>query len=352
METRRDVLLLIAGALGAGACQAAHGQPAEHAAYIGVETSSITGHSAARLMAASGETLGRVSLNYRAHGMASYGQQLVIFPRRPGNRFAVVDMITLQVQSVVTAPEGRHFYGHGAYSADGNWLLVTENDLTTFAGRIGVYDMSASPRRAGDIELPGPGPHEIIRGRDGDFFVALGGLETHPDYGRTPLNLGTFQSEIVRIDFQSSDMTQIGPLPNSGGVSIRHMAQDAEGRLIVGGQKKDPRRAETSDVLWVIAQNGGLDLDGGHLLGGYVSSVAAQGRDVLVSSKESGKVLHFRSDALHRVYETGGASSVGFLGYAPVWSGYETVDGLAQPVRAGGRWEFDNHGHSVRLWHP
>lgn len=344
--SRRDVLRLIAGAFGIGACQPSFGQPAEHAAFIGVETSASTGHSAARLFAASGETLGMVPLNYRAHGMASFGQSLVVFPRRPGNRFAVVDMATLQILSVITAPEGRHFYGHGAFSADGQWLLVTENDLTSLEGRVGVYDMADGPRRAGEISLPRPGPHEIIRGSGGDFFVALGGLETHPDYGRTALNLRAFQSEVVRLDFERTEVTSFDPLPNAQGVSIRHMAQDNMGRLIVGGQKKDPRRAESSGVLWILDGGGARELQGGALLGGYVSSVAAQGRDVLVSSKESGKVLQFRDATLHATHETLGASGLGFLAHAPVWSGYTTLNGLAQPAGSRAGWEFDNHGHS------
>ena len=335
METRREFLRLISGALGVGACQAALGQPAEYAVYIGVETSATTGHSTARLLAASGETLGRISLNYRAHGMASHGQQLVVFPRRPGNRFAVVDMATLQIQSVVTAPEDRHFYGHGAYSADGQWLLVTENDLASLEGRIGVYSMADGPRREGETALPGPGPHEIIRGRDGDFFVALGGLETHPDYGRTPLNLNTyFKAKSFGSILRKPRSRNSAPCPTLAACRSGTWLRTGPVGSLSAGKKRiraGRRRQMCSGQLTMVE---GKSWKAGTCWAASSAQWPSKGVTFLFRRKKVARSCIFAETTVNTIHEIDGASGLGFLGYAPVLSSYATVEGLAQPVRA------------------
>ena len=347
MATRRDVLGRIALGLAMLACRGAIGQPAERAAYVGIETSARTGSSRARFVTAFGETRGVAPLDFRAHGMARQGRRLIVFPRRPGNRFASVDLDTLEIGRVVTAPPDRHFYGHGAFTTDGSVLLVTENDLETLSGGIGVYD-AAGFRRLGQITLPGPGPHEIVRehGRD-VFHIALGGLETHPAYGRTPLNLSAFRSQIVTLALDRGDLAPLGYWTGSEGVSLRHLAIDDSGRMVVGGQLADPVRGRGDRVLWLVDANGARSLPAGSELAGYVSSVASHGAETLVSSKEAGVALRIVDGEIVDRLPTEGASAAARGEGLTAVSGYDTLMVNDALITVSGGHEFDNHGLCV-----
>ncbi|MEO0543277.1 MAG: DUF1513 domain-containing protein [Pseudomonadota bacterium] len=345
MATRRELLKSVALGLGAAVCNAPSAQPAERSTYVGVETSAETGLSRAVFFAGSGERNGSINLNYRAHGFAQHGNKLVVFPRRPGNKFAIVDLANLEIKNVVTAPAERHFYGHGAFSIDGKHLLVTENDLHNLQGSIGVYDTTGSARRLGQIDLPTPGPHEIVRSVQGDrFFIALGGLQTHPDYGRTPLNLAEFRSQTVVLDFKTSDVERMGFWPGTEGVSLRHLAQDTAGRLYIGGQEISKTRKHASDALWLVDGSRVEAINLGGMLGGYVSSVASHGRVALVSSKKSGIVAKFEEGRLLDKFRCDGASAVAVSSKLLAISGFSVLQLGRLEVSPPARHEFDNHG--------
>lgn len=344
MATRRAVLGRIALGLGILACRGAIGQPADRAAYVGIETSARTGLSRARFLTASGETCARAPLAFRAHGLARHGRRLIVFPRRPGNRFASVDLDTLEIGHVVTAPPDRHFYGHGAFTADGKTLLVTENDLETLAGGIGVYD-AGNFRRLGEIALPGPGPHEIVRERGRDVFhVALGGLETHPAYGRTPLNLSAFRSQIVTLAFDRGDLVPSGYWAGSEGISLRHLAIDGAGRIHVGGQLADPARGRGDRVLWLCNDDGARSLPAGEALAGYVSSVASHGAETLVTSKEAGTALRIVDGEIVETVALDGASAAARGPGLTAISGYHALMVNDARIDVSDGHEFDNHG--------
>ena len=363
--SRREVLARLALGLGVLACGGAparaSGKPVDsgaegavrtaveraagRAVYAGIETSADSGLSRACFFTGSGAPSGTVALDFRAHGMAAHGDRLVVFPRRPGNRFAMVDLRTLDVLHVETAPANRHFYGHGAFTLDGAHLLVTENDLETLQGGVGVYDTSGPLRRLGRIELPGPGPHEIVRdpGRD-RFHVALGGLETHPAYGRTPLNLPGFRSQVVSLAFERGSVEALGFWPGTEGVSLRHLAVSAGDRLIVGGHLVDSERGTSERVLWACDARGAVPLDAGRRLGGYVSSVAAHGEDTVVTSKEAGLALWIGADRSVRTSSLVGASGAALAPGLDAVSGFETLVVNGVRISASPLHEFDNHG--------
>lgn len=345
-DTRRDLLKTLALGLGVVACRGAIGQPAENAVYVGIETSAATGLSRASFFGATGARIGTSPLDFRAHGMTSDDRRVIVFPRRPGDRFAVLDRMTLGVQAIVTAPPGRHFFGHGAITRDGKQLLVTENDLDTMGGAVAVYDLDDRMRRVEVFGLPAAGPHEIVRHPDRDaFYVALGGLETHPAYGRTSLNLHEFRSEVVRLDAASGGVDRLGHWAGSEGVSLRHLAVDGADRLYVGGQIADTKRAgQTASVAWVVENSVIRPLSLGNALAGYVSSVAAAGREAIMSSKKSGRVIRLDGS---EVLGTGGLNGAGAVALGPrnrAVAGYTTLvlNGARTAVAEG--FEFDNHG--------
>ncbi|MEL6550303.1 MAG: DUF1513 domain-containing protein [Pseudomonadota bacterium] len=344
MATRREVVQGLAVSLALSACRGAIAQPAEDAVYVGVETSAATGLSQASFFAGSGRRTGQVTLDFRAHGLAQHGHILVVFPRRPGNRFAVVDLSSLEVRAVVSAPTQRHFYGHGALTLDGRTLLVAENDLGTLQGHIGLYDIGAQPVRIGSLALPGAGPHEIIRAADRDsFYIALGGLETHPAYGRTPLNLDDFRSQILRLDLSSASVSPLGVWDTARGVSLRHLAADGHGNLVVGGQVVTGA-PHTRDVLWVLTPNGTTQIETHGQLQGYTSSVSAHGRTAIVTSKKSGQALVVENGEVVRTVAANGASGAGLSRGLVAVSGYQKLilNDAAIPVTP--QYEFDNHG--------
>jgi hypothetical protein len=329
--------------LGVVACRGAYAAT-ERAVYAGIETEAATGVSRAAFFSATGARLGRTALDFRAHGLAEYGATLIVFPRRPGNRFSLIDRETLAIKQVVTAPPERHFYGHGAFTVDGQHLVVTENDLDTLEGGLGVYRVS-DMARLGTIILPQAGPHEIIRHPSRDlFYVAVGGLETHPAYGRTPLNLGAFRSQIVSFDFATSEVSEMGFWAGSEGISLRHLAMDAQERLYVGGQVADAQRGVSENVLWLV-QGGSVErLEIGAKMKGYISSVAAFGQEARISSKESGMVLSLNgAEALGEV-ACDGAGALGFGAGVEAYTGFVqgAVNGVE--VEAVSGTEFDNHG--------
>ena len=343
-ETRRDFLGLVALGMGVASCRLAMAQPAERAVYVGAETASVDGLSRASFFSAGGERLSSLPLDFRAHGMATHGARLVVFPRRPGNRFAVIDEAHLEVLSVVTAPQDRHFFGHGAFTLDGRHLLVTENNLESLTGTIGVYSADGW-QREGEVALPGPGPHEIARHPRRDLFhIALGGLETHPDYGRNPLNLHAFRSQIVTLDFSSGRVEPLGFWAGTEGISLRHLAMDGLGRLYVGGQIKAADRAVSEDVIWIVEDEQITQPALSGSMKGYVSSVAAHGSQALIASKESGLCLRLDGNKLLEQTAIEGASAVAIGTGLTIASGFTMLNLNDQSLSALQGHEFDNHG--------
>ncbi|MFC3226298.1 DUF1513 domain-containing protein [Marinibaculum pumilum] len=191
---------------------------------------------------------GRISLQLalpgRGHGFAWHAAsgRLTAFARRP-DRFAVAldgaDVAALRFD----APEGRHFYGHGVYSPDGSILYACENDYDGARGVIGLYDATAGYARLGEMESGAIGPHQIDWLPDGrTLVVANGGIETHPDYGRTKLNLPTMEPSVALLDSRSGRLAAQDALPAKlHQLSLRHLAVDARGRAWIGGQYEGPK---------------------------------------------------------------------------------------------------------------
>ncbi len=344
METRRDLLRRLALGLGVIAAGGASANTAAEATYVGIETSP-KGLSRARFFSETGAAIGQTPLDFRAHGLAEQDGRLVVFPRRPGNTFAVLDTQTLNIRTVVTAPSGRHFFGHGAFSRDGKTLLVAENNLTTLAGSIAHYDVAGPIKRLGSLPLPGPGPHEITRAPQADLFaIALGGFETHPDYGRDPLNLHDFRSQVLLYDLLQGDLMPLGYWPGSEGISLRHLAFDGVGRLYVGGQVPERSSGVGSAVLWLVEGNAATALDASAVMGGYVSSVAADQSCALISSKVTGQVITLDGTQLIDRMTIDGASAVAVKGGFTARAGFSVLRLKGGDVPSVLPHEFDNHG--------
>ncbi|MBL4805720.1 MAG: DUF1513 domain-containing protein [Rhodobacteraceae bacterium] len=173
-----------------------------------------------------------IPLPTRGHAAAAHPTrpEAVAFARRPGTYAIVLDCISGDEIARMTTPEGRHFYGHGVFSQDGNTLFTTENHIETGEGRIGVWQVSAEYRRVGEFSSNGVGPHEILRLTGSDILVvANGGIRTHPETGRAKLNLETMRPNLSYLTTAGAvlDVVELDETLHQN--SIRHIALGPDG---------------------------------------------------------------------------------------------------------------------------
>ncbi len=184
------------------------------------------------------DVLFQIPLPARGHAAAAHPNRplSVAFARRPGRFAQVIDCTTGRPMATLDAPPGRHFYGHGVFSHDGAWLFTTENDYDAGTGRVGVWDVVAGFARAGEFASGGIGPHDIKRLHGSNVLViANGGIDTHPDSGRTKLNIPTMRPNLAYINdgevIETAELDQIHQRN-----SIRHVAVAPDGTIAFGMQ--------------------------------------------------------------------------------------------------------------------
>ena len=189
---------------------------------------------------ADGRTHIKVPLPERGHDTAvdPAGQRAVIVARRAGRFAMVINLASGKLEREITAEPGRHFYGHGIFSADGALFYSTENDYETGDGKIGVRDAKDGFRWLGELPSHGIGPHQLALLSDGEtIVVANGGILTHPAQGRLKLNIETMEPSLVRLERASGKLIESRSLaPWLHQLSIRHIAVDPENRIAVAMQ--------------------------------------------------------------------------------------------------------------------
>ncbi|WP_027486584.1 DUF1513 domain-containing protein [Allorhizobium undicola] len=197
------------------------------------------------ILSEAGDILATAELPGRAHGLASSPAtgKVVAFARRPGMYALVMDVDGNAPPLVISAPEGRHYYGHGHFSPDGRILYASENDFDGNRGMIGLYDARDGFRRIGEFEAHGLGTHDMTVSDDGRLLIiANGGIETHPDFGRTKLNLDNMQPSLVLADAATGALIEKHDMPEAlRQLSTRHVDVDARGRVWFACQYEGPR---------------------------------------------------------------------------------------------------------------
>jgi uncharacterized protein len=255
----------------------------------------------ARLLTETGRLIAAIDLPMRGHDVAfspSAGRAIV-FARRPGTLAVVFDPSGREGPVTIASPADRHFFGHGAFSADGRLLYAAENDFAANRGVVGIYDVAGGYRRLGEFPAYGIGPHEILLMPDGKTLaIANGGIETHPDYGRAELNLDAMAPSLVFVD--TTDGSLVGELRLDAALhqlSIRHLAVDASNRLWFGCQFRGPGDARPQ-LIGYATPDGDIRLielpsDALGDLANYVGglAVSADRETIAVSSPVGGTVL-------------------------------------------------------------
>ncbi|MEL7291396.1 MAG: DUF1513 domain-containing protein [Pseudomonadota bacterium] len=231
--TRRSLLkaALLSAAYPLAGCVTAPSHKAKPA-LIGC---SISGrdHFHAVVADQNGQPLRKVPLPERGHGVASNRAlgHAVAFARRPGRYFQVFDYHSGESIKLRIADRHRHYYGHGVYSNDGQWLYATEGDSRTSRGIIGVYDVLAGYDKVAEFTGFGIGPHEVIVMPNGRLVIGVGGVHTD---GRKPLNLETMTPSLSYLNHNGELIEQVGLGDKK--LSIRHLAHDGDETVLCGQQ--------------------------------------------------------------------------------------------------------------------
>ena len=191
-----------------------------------------------RICTVKGEDKWTFPIPSRAHGGAAHpaGYQVVMVGRRPANWLKLVDFSAKEpkIRTIQTV-EGRHFYGHAVYSADGSIIYTTENDYDHKKGIIGIYD-NVTGTRLGEWESGGIGPHELKLMPNGNqLAIANGGILTHPSQPRKKLNLDSMQPNLSLLDTRTGKITKQFKLENHQ-LSIRHLDVTSNGTVWIGCQ--------------------------------------------------------------------------------------------------------------------
>lgn len=262
----------------------------------------------------SGDVVHRYDLPARGHDVvwSPDNSLMVVFARRPGILGAVIRADSKSAPAVFHAPQGRHFYGHGVFSADGRLLYATENDYEAPRGTIGIYDVSARFERIGELESHGLGPHDMNLLSDGrTLVVANGGIETHPEFFRTKLNVPTMQPNLSFIDLSTGDLRAQYSLPAElHQLSIRHLTMLDEDTVWFACQNEGDQTQLAPLIGQVSFANGAfstVELPDAILasLRGYVGSIAANRTTGQIAiSSPRGHVAHVLDAKSGSILET------------------------------------------------
>ena len=255
------------------------------------------GKASAAMFSLAGEELFSTVLPSRGHDatLRPASPEIVVFARRPGNWFAVIDAGAGKLVTTVLSAESRHFYGHGVFTTDGRLLYATENDMLTGDGLLGIYDASDSYRRIGEIASRGVGPHDIAFLPDGKtLVVSNGGLRTSPQTGREILNPDDIKPNVTLIE-ASHDHTlaTLELAQRFRALSIRHMAV-AQDRTVAFGCQYQGDPNDLPPLVGTVKPDGKIalfDMPVSELMGmsNYVGSLSLdRNEDIIAATSPQG----------------------------------------------------------------
>ena len=306
------------------------------------------------LVAEDGTFIDRIDLPDRVHGLGHSPATglAVAFARRPGTFAVVFDTHKRSEPIVIAAPADRHFFGHGQFSPDGCLLYASENDFDANRGMIGVYDATDGFRRIGEFSAHGVGTHDMTVSDDGRLlFIANGGIETHPDFGRTKLNLDHMEPSLVIVDAASGALIEKHAMPRElSRLSTRHLDVDQHGRVWFACQYEGSRN-DMPPLVGHFARGEALSFVSlpdpvTKGLANYVGAIAVNRHDGLIGITSPKGGLAVTLDArTSNVVSTANVADV--AGIAPAASGFtvSSYDGHFGANRSPVAWDQ----HIVRI---
>jgi hypothetical protein len=132
--------------------------------------------------------------------------------------------------------EGWHFYGHGAYSHDGQLLYLTENHYQMKRGVVVVRDAETF-KVLDQIETKNPGPHDMGLLKNQNTLVIANGGQVDVPLNGDSVNLTTkgYKSNLSVIDLKSKN--EIFSFMADENYSIRHLFIDEKTVAFIGVYK-------------------------------------------------------------------------------------------------------------------
>lgn len=303
-----------------------------------------------------GDDLFRIPLPARGHAAAAhpFAPEAVAFARRPGTFALVINCATGTMAHWLDAPEGRHFYGHGAFIAGGDILCTAENHIETGQGLIGLWSRADGYARIGEFPTGGIGPHDLKRLSGDRLVVANGGILTHPDQGRDKLNIDRMEPSLVYLSPEGEMLEQVILAPELHQNSIRHLAL-AEDETVAFAMQWEGDLSETVPLLGLhkigdVPRLVEADIAEQMAMKGYAGSVSfdGAGQTVSITSPRGGRIHSFDRSGVF----LGATKRADVCGLAPASGGYIASDGLGgliavgdgvRPLRLAERRAWDNH---------
>jgi len=184
-----------------------------------------------------GREIARHKLPGRGHHIAVHPTKphVAAIARRPDTFLQIFDYDSGRLVADLQAGDDRHFYGHCVFSHDGQFLISTENQLSTGQGRVVVRDCHQHYRIVADFSSGGIGPHELVLTPDQQqVVVANGGIRTQ---GRKKLNLDTMRPNLSYLDLNTGTLLEQIEMPEQfHQLSIRHIDINSTGTVAIALQ--------------------------------------------------------------------------------------------------------------------
>ena len=252
MISRRNLLWFLAGGLlGPILPRPSPARSAGHT-YLSARADAGGGYRVSGFSAGAGQAFD-LPIPARGHSFAVHSGKRIAahFARRPGRFARAIDLRRGAVVSEFTAPDDRHFCGHGVFSRDGRLLYASENDFNGERGIVGIYDAKNEYGRIGEFSSHGVGPHDMRLLSDGrTLVVANGGILTRPDLPGVKLNLPTMAPSLCYVDRRDGRLLQAFQLaPALHQLSIRHLAVGVDDTVAVAMQYEGP----SGDLVSLVA---------------------------------------------------------------------------------------------------
>jgi len=198
-----------------------------------------------------------VPLPTRPHGiLAEADGGLLVLGVRPGTWMLRCDGAGKLMQQVRLDNDGStaRLGGHATCSADGRLLYTTETDFRDGRGRVGVRERQTLKKLA-EWETHGIDPHQLLLDREGNLFVANGGVPRTAEDKK--FDLHRMESSLVRLDAGSGKLLRQWRLDDPR-LSLRHLAwnTDSAGRTRLGiamqAEHADAAARRTAPILAVL----------------------------------------------------------------------------------------------------